>query len=434
MNDWQKNYHEKLISLTDAVNKIESGDKIWAGGLLSLPIPLLLELDKNLTHFQGCELYTGLMTHPFEFIKPQYKHNFKHTSLFMGPIERKMQGVGNVDIMNFHFSNFKKMMDHIKPDTVIIEVSPANEEGYVSLGACGGIGNKLALAHANKVILVVNKFQPFIGGQDNLLSVDCADYFVEADHSIASPQGAEPSDLEMKIAEHVKDYVNDGDTIQIGIGTISNAMGMALKEKQNLGIHTEMFTESMFALCCSGAVTGSQKNYKPNKIVTAFAAGSQALMDYVHNNPNIEMGCVTEVVDSYEIAKNNNFVSINTCVMVDLIGQIASEGVGFSQISGSGGQLDFVKGAGRSEGGLSILALAATRKGKSGIESNIHVALPFGTAVTTPRNDVQVIATEYGATNLSGLHTSQRVEALISIAHPDFRASLLNEAQSAGLI
>ena len=156
-------------------------------------------------------------------------------------------------------------------------------------------------------------------------------------------------------------------------------------------------------------------------------------MDFLHNNEAIEMGGMADVVDAYEVAKNDNFVSINTCVMVDVVGQVASEGVGFSQISGSGGQLDFVRAAGMSKGGVSILALSSTRDGKEGLESNIRIALPTGTPITTPRNDTQVVVTEYGAADLRGLTTPQRVKTLINIAHPEFRDELLEQATKLGL-
>ncbi|WP_295898621.1 acetyl-CoA hydrolase/transferase C-terminal domain-containing protein [uncultured Vibrio sp.] len=434
MNKWQDRYSEKLINLDTAVSKLEKGDKIWSGGLLSSPIMFLLEVDKNLDQLAPFELYTGLLTHPFEFLKPQYKETVHHKSLFMGPLERKIQSKGNVEVTNFHFSNFAEVFAKVEPNTMIIEVTEPDENGFMSMGACGGVGNKVALNYASKIIAVVNKFQPKITNKDNLLHIDQVNFITEGHHPIAGPKGAEPSDLEISIAEHVTPYIKDNMTIQIGIGTISNAMGMALKGHSGLGIHTEMFTESMMELCKAGAVNSENKNYKPNKIVTAFAAGSQELIDYIDGNPQIEMGCVTDVVNANVVAKNDNFASINTCVMVDLVGQVASEGVGHTQISGSGGQVDFVRGARMSNGGISILALASTHQGKQGLESTIRTALPAGTPVTTLRNDVQVIATEFGAADLRGLSTPERVNALIAIAHPDFRDSLLKDAIEAGLI
>lgn len=433
-NNWQTRYQDKLISLESAVGKLQSGDKIWAGGFLSTPVIFLKELDKHLESFVGCELYTGLMTTPYEFLKPHYKKNFHHKSLFMGPLERKCQHGGNVEVINMHFSNIKQVFNKIQPNTVVIEVTPPNEQGFVSLGACGGVGNKAALRHASKVIFVVNKFQPYIGNEENLVHLDDVDFLVEGHHPVAMPKAGEPSELEAQIAEHVTPYVKDGMTIQIGIGTISNAMGMALRGHKDLGIHTEMFTESLMALCESGAISGDKKNYKPNKIITAFAAGPQEVIDFINNNPNIEMDEVHKVVRPEEVAKNDNFASINTCLMVDLVGQVASEGAGFAQISGSGGQLDFVRGAGNSKGGISILALAATREGEEDIESNIRLSLPAGTPITTPRNDTQVVATEFGSADLRGLSTSDRAKALINIAHPDFRDELTAEATKLGLI
>ncbi|MGF1680173.1 acetyl-CoA hydrolase/transferase family protein [Photobacterium minamisatsumaniensis] len=433
MTLWQQNYESKLISLTDSTKLIKSEDTVWAGGLLGTPVLFLLELEKRAEEVKNCELYTGLITHPYGFLKPEFRSSFKHMSLFMGPLERKMQKIGNVETINFHFSHFPQLFNHIQPNVMVVEMTPPNEDGYMSMGACGGVGNAEAMKYADTIIAVINNQQPFIGGEENLVHIDQVTHITEGHHPVAGPKGGEPSELEKTIASHVIPYVKDGMTIQIGIGTISNAMGMALKGHKGLGIHTEMFTESMMELCKAGAVSGDNKNYKPNKIITAFTAGSQDLIDYVHNNPEIEMGNVSTVVNPYEIAKNDNFVSLNTCIMADLTGQVASEGVGFNQISGSGGQVDFIRGAQMSKGGISILCLASTHKGKDGLESTIRVALPAGTPVTTPRNDVQIIATEYGSADLRGLSVPQRVEALIDIAHPDFRDALRDEATSAGL-
>ncbi len=434
MNQWKTLYQDKLLSLESAVGKLSSGDKIWAGGFLSTPVRFLQELDKHLTLFKGCELYTGLVTFPYEFFKPQYRENFRHLSVFMGPVERQSQNGGNVEIINFQFSNLDKIFAKLQPNTVVVEVTPPNENGFVSLGACGGVGTTQALKYAQKTIFVVNEHQPYVDGEKNTIHVDQADYLVEGHHPIAMPKAGEPSELESQIAQHVVPYINNGMTIQIGIGTISNAMGMALRDHQDLGIHTEMFTESLMMMCQSGAVTGNKKNYKPNKLVAAFAAGPQELIDFIDKNPELEIGPMEEIVNPYEVAKNDNFVSINTCLMVDLVGQVASEGVGFSQISGSGGQLDFVRAAGMSKGGVSILALSSTRDGKHGLESNIRLSLPTGTPITTPRNDTQVIATEYGSADLRGLSTSERAKALIAIAHPKFRDSLRDQALELGMI
>lgn len=318
----------------------------------------------------------------------------------------------------------------------VIEVTPPNAAGYVSLGACGGVGNKYALASSELVIGVINEYQPFISNDDNLVHVDDFDFFTIGSHRIAGPKPEQPGQIEKDIASHVLPLIPNGSTIQIGIGTISNALGMGLIHHKDLGIHTEMFTESMMELCKLGVINGSQKNYKPNKIVAAFAAGSQELIDFVDGNDNIEIGDVCVVNDPVEIAKNDNFVSINTCIMVDLTGQVASEGIGHQQISGSGGQVDFVRGARMSNNGLSIIALASTHKDKKSgiIDSTIKLALPEGTPITTLRNDVQIIVTEYGYADLRGLTTNARAQELIKIAHPDFRNKLIEHAKAVGLL
>lgn len=433
MTLWKNNYESKLISLADAASKIDSGDKIWAGGYLSVPVLFLKELEKIAMMLKGTELYSGLLTYPYEFLKPEYRGHLTYRSLFMGPLEKKFQHKGNVEIIPYHLSNVGQVLDAVGCNVMVVEVTPPNKDGFVSMGACGGMGNKHLLPNVDLVIAVVNESQPFIGNPENLLHVDDVTFFAEGHHPIAGPKPVEPSDLEISIAEHVLPYIHDGATIQIGIGTISNALGMGLKGRKNLGIHTEMFTESMMELCKSGVISGAEKNYKPNKIVAAFAAGSQELIDYIDNNPDIEIGNVVVVNHPNEIAKNNNFVSINTCIMTDLTGQIASEGVGHTQISGSGGQVDFVRGATFSNGGLSVIALSSTYKGPNGVESTICSALPAGTPVTTLRNDVHLIATEYGIVDLRGLTTKQRAEALINIAHPDFRNALRDEAITNGL-
>ncbi|REL29805.1 acetyl-CoA hydrolase/transferase family protein [Thalassotalea euphylliae] len=434
MSNWQSIYDDKLVSLQDAAQQINSHDKIWAGIILSVPVLFLKTLEQRYTELENCQLYTGILTTPYDFLKPEYRPHIEHHSVFMGALERKAQKTGNITHTNFHLSNTGRLFDRIAFNVIAVEVTPPNAEGYMSLGACGGLGYKEAIKHADKVIAVVNNQQPFIGDQDNLIHVDEATWITEGHHPIAGPKAEAPGALETAIAKHVVPFVQDNSTIQIGIGSISNAVGMALKDKKGLGIHTEMFTESMMELCKAGAVTNQHKNYKPNKIVTAFTAGSQALIDFVNNNPDIEMSNVTTVVNPVEIAKNDNFVSINTCVLTDLTGQVASEGVGFTQISGTGGQVDFIRGATLSKGGISILVLASTHQGKNGVESTIRTALPLGTAVTTLRNDVMIIATEHGAADLRGLNVPERVEALIAIAHPDFRNELRKDAIDVGLL
>ncbi|HIF9324982.1 TPA: acetyl-CoA hydrolase/transferase family protein [Photobacterium damselae] len=430
------NCDNKIISLEDAANKIKSGDNVWAGGYLSVPVCFLQELSKKASNLENTTLYAGLLTYPYEFLKPEYLGHLNYNSLFMGPLEKKFQHGGNAKIVPYHLSNADEVLKQANCNVSVIEVTPPNAAGYVSLGACGGVGNKYGLESSELIIGIINEYQPFIANEDNLIHVDEFDFLAIGNHPIAGPKPEQPGQIEKNIADHVLPLIPNGSTIQIGIGTISNALGMGLVNHKDLGIHTEMFTESMMELCKLGVINGSRKNYKPNKIVAAFAAGSQELIDFVDGNDNIEIGDVCVVNDPVEIAKNDNFVSINTCIMVDLTGQVASEGIGHQQISGSGGQVDFVRGARMSNNGLSIIALASTHTDKKAgtIDSTIKLALPAGTPITTLRNDVQIIVTEYGYADLRGLTTNARAQELIKIAHPDFRNELIEQAKAVGLL
>ncbi|UGA53667.1 acetyl-CoA hydrolase/transferase family protein [Vibrio sp. VB16] len=434
---WQNSYNDKLISNEKAASMIQSGDKIWGGGFLSVPVLFFQELNKVALELKNTTLYSGLFTYPYEFLKPEYIGHLDYKSLFMGPLEKKFQQKGNAQIIPYHLSNVDEVLLKQNFNVMVIETTPPNEEGYMSLGACGGMGNRFIMQNVDTmqlIITVCNDQQPFVGNPENLIHVSEVNYLTEGHHSIATSKPDKPSEVETKIANHIKPLIKDGSTIQIGIGTLSDAVGVGLKDHQNLGIHTEMFTESMMELCKAGVVNGSKKNYQPNRVVTAFSAGSQELMDFLHNGDNVEIGDVTVVNKPVEIAKNDNLISINTCIMVDLTGQVASEGVGHTQISGSGGQVDFVRGARMSKGGLSIIALASTYQAPTGMESTIKLALPEGTPVTTPRNDVQLIATEYGIADLRGLSTVERAEAMINIAHPELRQELRDTAKQIGRI
>jgi len=426
---WKDTYNKKLISLAKAAKKIKSGDKIWAGGYLSVPVLALKELDKTALNLNNAELYAGLLTYPYEFLKPEYVGHLTYRSLFMGPLEKKAQNGGNAEIITYHLSNVKEVLDRIDFNVMIVETTPPDENGYMSMGACGGVGNRIVLDRNIKtVITIINKNQPFVGNKENLLHIDDVHFIAEGHHPIAEAKPAAPSEVEIQIAKLILPMIKDGSTIQIGIGGLSNTIGLGLKNHKNLGIHTEMFTESMMELCKAGAVTGAAKNYQPHKIVTAFAAGSQELLDFMDHNDQIKIDNVGIVNNPNEIAKNDNLVSINTCIMIDLTGQVAAEGIGHKQISGTGGQVDFVRATRISKGGLSIITLKSTYKGKDGIDSTIKFELPPGTPVTTLRNDVQIIVTEYGIADLRGLSTVQRAKALINIAHPDFRDELRKAA------
>lgn len=426
-----KNIESKKLSLLQAVKLIQSHDRIWAGAYLSAPKLFLRELSNHASGLNGVALYSGMLTENYEFLRPEYKGKLDYKSLFMGPLEKSVQGKGNVEIIPYHLSDIDKILNEANCNVVVIEVSDIDENGYFSLGACGGIGNIEALNNASIVIGVVNRFQPYICNKENLIHYSHFDFIVEGHHELSEIPEHSPNNIELKIAENIDEYIKDNSTLQLGIGGASNAIGMVLcGKKQGLKVHTEMLTESMMHLWNSGSID------RNTKMVAAFTAGTKDLYEFVNENPNVELRNIVDVNNPETISKHDDFISINNCLMVDLTGQVASEGIGHKQISGTGGQVDFVRGANMSKGGVSILALPSTLIDPlSGEESSkIQLTLPAGTPVTTARTDVHLIATEYGAVNLVGLSTKQRAKRLIELAAPKFRDSLTEQAKSVGLI
>ena len=304
----------------------------------------------------------------------------------------------------------------------------------MSMGPCGGVGCLAALEIVDKVILSVNEALPYVHGERNRIHVSQASHIALTDAVLSTPTTVEPAAIEKEIAAQIVPHIHDGDTLQIGIGGIPNALAYSLDSKKDLGVHTEMLTDSIVHLAKQGVVTGRRKNHYPGKIVFSFASGSQELLDFTNENDDLVILPVEEVVSASEAARNDNFCSINTCMMVDLTGQVASESVGLTQISGTGGQLDLIRGAKLSKGGRAFIALTAARETAKGLASNIRLTLPPGTAVTTPRSDAQYIVTEYGVADMRQKSLEQRALSLIEIAHPDVREELVAEAQGAGLI
>ena len=428
-------FDSKIVSMSEAAAVIESGDRIFAAGLSSTPTEFFIELCKRREELTDVQLFTAILTYPFEFFKPEFRGHITNNSFFFGPLEKKAHGLGNLVPSSYHLSESREAIRNVhKPNVLAITVSPPDSEGYMSMGPCGGVGCFAALEIADKVILSINESLPFVRGERNRIHVNQATHLTRTDAALAAPPAAAPTEIEKEIAAQILPYVQDGDTLQIGIGGIPNALAYCLDSKKDLGIHTEMLTDSIVHLAKQGVVTGRFKNYHPGKIVFSFASGSQELLDFTNENDDLVILPVEEVVSTLEAARNDNFCAINTCIMVDLTGQVASESVGLTQISGTGGQLDLIRGAKLSKGGRAFVALTATRDSKDGLVSNIRLTLPPGTAVTTPRSDAQYIVTEYGVANMRQRSLEERARSLIEIAHPDFHKELLREAQSAGVI
>lgn len=291
---------------------------------------------------------------------------------------------------------------------------------------------------AKLVILEINENFPRTFG-DNEIHIDDVDYLVKADYQPPYLPETEPNEKDLKIGRLIAEHIQDGDTIQLGIGGIPNADAACLKDKKDLGIHTEMMTTGMLDLIEQGVVTGKKKSLHRGKVVFSFALGSQRLYDYLDDNPSVIVGSGAYVTDPYVISQNDNMISINTAIEVDLTGQVCSESIGHTQFSGTGGQFTTAVGAQMSKNGRSIIALYSsfTTKNEQGERVEMSKIVPFlklGSIVTLTRTSVDMVATEYGIVSLEGTNIKERVERLISIAHPDFRDQLRAEAVSAGLL
>ncbi len=435
--DWRQAYKEKLVTAEEAVSIVKSGDDVMMSGANSAPPALINTLCARYQELENVTLWSGLLMYPFEFLKKEYRGHINYVTIFYGPVERMFAAEGNVENFSFHFSNADKAcLGVIDVDVFLMEVSPPDDKGFMSFGPTGVYHNSLMRDVSKKIVVQVNEHTPYVHGFENMIHVNDVDYIVEDSHVLPNipeiPIGEDEKTIGALIAERVPDRA----TIQIGLGGVANAVGHFLDNKKDLGVHTEMLTDSMVDLAQRGVITNRAKNFHHGKMVIGgICIGSQATYDYVDHNPMMCFCPIYYVNNRRHIERNDNFISINNALSVDLTGQIASESIGFSMYSGTGGQADFVRGATQSHGGKSFIALKSTYSTKDGnLHSRITSSFLPGTAVTTVRADVMYVVTEHGIADLWQKTTSQRVKAMIAIAHPDFRDQLTGEAKHYGLL
>ncbi|MCL4515034.1 MAG: 4-hydroxybutyrate CoA-transferase [Firmicutes bacterium] len=355
--------------------------------------------------------------------------HIQHNSWFSSGLTRTGVNEGWMDFTPGHFSEIPGLMSHLA-DVVMAIVSPLDKHGYFTLGVTVDYTSNAA-ARARLVIVEVNPNMPRTLGSGHL-HVSEVSYIVEDGSPIAELPDPPITETDAAIGRYIAELIEDGSTVQIGIGGIPNAVAKLLAEKKDLGIHTEMLTSSIVDLVEAGAVTGKKKTLHPGKIIGNFAFGTRRLYDFMDDNPSVEMHSVAYTNNPYVIGQNYKMVSINSTLEVDFLGQCASESIGPKQFSGTGGQSDFVRGANLSPGGKSFMALPSTAK--DGKVSRIVPMLAQGAVVTTSKNDVDHVVTEFGVAKLRGKTARERALALISIAHPDFRAELKDGARKMGLI
>lgn len=421
---WNTWYQEHLCTPQEAVQKIRSGHRVVVAHACGEPSVLLDAMVANAAQYEKVEIIHMVAMGKAEYCQPQYDKHFHHNAFFLGGSTRAAAAEGRADFTPVYFSEIPAILkEELRPNVTLLQVSPPDDHGYCSLGVSVDY-TKGAAQQADLVIAQVNRFMPRTLG-DSFLHVTDIDCFVEADTPVIELAPPRITEVERAIGQNVAELIRDGDTLQLGIGAIPDAVLLFLKEKHDLGIHTEMFSDGVVELVEAGVITNRKKTLHRGQSVATFLMGTRRLYDYVDNNPAVAMYPVDYVNDPYVIGQNDNLVSINSCVQIDIMGQVVSTSAGLRQISGVGGQVDFVRGANLSKGGRAIMAMPSTT-GKGKI-SKIVPFLDPGSAVTTSRNDVNYVVTEYGIAQLRGKSLRQRAEALIDIAHPDFRAELRAE-------
>ncbi|MFA7420370.1 MAG: acetyl-CoA hydrolase/transferase C-terminal domain-containing protein [Melioribacteraceae bacterium] len=430
---WIKRYNSHLVSAAEAVKVIKSGDKIVVQPGCAAPFELINAMVARKDELENIELYHILIVGDLAYTKPEYEKHFRHKAFFIGANARLAVNEGRADFIPIFLHEVTLLFKRgvIVPDVALIHVSPPDEHGFCSYGI--DVGNIKTPAEKSKcVIAQVNKQMPRALG-NSFIHVNKIDFIVEVDEPLKElPQidpDASPEMLTIydKIGSHIAELIEDGSTLQMGIGAIPDAVLKYLHHKKDLGIHTEMFSDGLIDLIEEGVVNGEKKTLHPGKLIAGFVLGTKRAFDFIDNNPIFEFHPQEYVNDPFIVSKNDKMVAINSAIEVDLTGQVCSDSIGTRFFSGIGGQVDFVRGAAHSEGGKPIIALPAATKDLK--ISKIVPTLKPGAGVVTSRGDVHYVVTEYGVANLYGKTIKERVNALISIAHPNFRDELTNYAK-----
>jgi acyl-CoA hydrolase len=430
--NWVDSYRSKLMPAPEAVEKIGSGDRVYYGGNAAIPQALVRALAERRDELENVQLNHVLLLGKDPLSGPGMEGRFRHNSLFVGPADRRAVNEGRADYVPIFLHQIPRLFrDGIVPlDVAMIQGSPPDEHGFMSLGVeC--LASNAAVQVAETVIVQINKKMPRVLG-DSFLHVSRAQAIVEYDEPLPTLESKPATKVEESIAGHIMPLIEEGSTIQMGIGGIPDSVYAAMEGNLELGIHTEMISDGAMRAIQRGVVTGTRKSLHPGKVIITFTLGSDELYDFVDNNPLIEAHPVDHVNDPVIVSQNDNMVAINSAIEVDLTGQVCSDSIGERIYSGFGGQVDFIRGAARSKGGRPIIAVPATAKG--GELSRIVPTLKPGAGVVTSRADVHYVVTEYGAVNLFGKNLRERVEELISISAPQFRQELEDAAKERKLL
>ncbi|HPF10487.1 MAG TPA: acetyl-CoA hydrolase/transferase C-terminal domain-containing protein [Flavobacteriaceae bacterium] len=414
----------EIVSIEQAVGIVKSGDRVFFQGAAMTPNYLIDHLCERYNELENVEIVQIHTDGDAKYIQAPYNKAFKLYSFFVGANVRQGVNSNYGDYIPIFLSEIHWLFrrDILPLDVAFIQVSPPDKHGYCSLGVSVDI-TLPAIQKAKKVVALINPKVPRTHG-DGIIHSSHIDYAVNHIQPIHASVAGEPSDIEHQIGKHVAGLIEDGATLQMGIGNIPNAVLHNLGNHKRLGIHTEMFSDGLLPLVEKGIITGEEKEIKTGKIVTTFAVGSQKLYDFVDDNPLVHFKEAGYTNDTSIIKRNPKVTAINSAIEIDITGQVCADTIGDYQYSGVGGQMDFIRGASLSHGGKPIIAIpSTTKKGQSKIVSH----LKYGAGVTTTRAHVHYVATEYGVVNLFGKSLKQRAKELISIAHPDHQEQLEKE-------
>lgn len=415
--DWSK----RAVSPEVAVRHIGSGSKVFVHGAAATPTPLVEAICRR-RDVEGVTFYHLHTSGPVHFADPENEGRFLSVSLFTGPAMRRPIEEGRADFMPIFLSDIPPLFisRRIQLDAALLQLSPPDRHGFCTLGTSVDAA-RAATDSARVLIAEINERMPHTHG-NNMVPLDRLEAFVHTDRPLEEAKPAPQTEVESRIGEIVAGLVEDGATLQMGIGGIPDAVLSRLGNKHELGVHTEMFSDGVIDLVLGGVITNRQKKVHPGRTTTSFVWGTRRLYDFVDENPTVEFHPCDRTNDAALIRQNPKVVAINSAIEIDLTGQVCADSVGHRIYSGIGGQMDFIHGAALSPGGKPVIAIASTASG--GKISRIVPTLRAGAGVVTTRGHVHWVVTEHGAVNLHGMTLRQRGEALISIAHPDFRAEL----------
>lgn len=429
---WVDDYKKRLVTAEEAVDEINSHNRVYISGNAATPYVLMKALASRKDELEGVELVHVLLLGEDPLARPGMEGHFRHNSLFVGPADRKAINEGRADYIPIFLHQIPNLFysGQMLLDVAVLHLSLPDEHGFMSYGV-EVLASKAAAETAKIVIAQVNEKMPRVLG-DSFIHVSRIHKIIEVSEDLPQLEKKPFSEVERKIGHFIAELIEDGSTLQLGIGGIPDAVLSALKGRQDLGIHTEMVSDGVMEAIEDGIITGAKKTFHPHKVILTFILGSNKLYKFANNNPTFEAHPVDYVNHPFNVSQNETMVAINSAVEVDITGQVCSDSIGTYIYSGFGGQVDFIRGAAHSKKGLPIIALPSTAK--KGEISRIVPFLKRGAGVVTTRGDVMYVVTEYGVAYLHGKNLKERTEALINIAHPNFKDDLIKEAKDRHLI